>query len=191
MSGRMGDAPTMISWTTFAAVAPEIAEHEPPFASHCSQAYAYEVGAPLQLPLLTVSVCPSWAAPEIVGVPVLTGLVPAARPLPGWPNTAPTARPAAAIAIAAPTFARVIYPSFVIRSARRRSGNHAQAVSNLCLQNLFKRGVGVPARRGAETPPGFVAAQRPNRNATTRRVDTPASGGSPDRDARANTARSR
>jgi hypothetical protein len=78
--------------------------HELPFASHRLHAYVYDVGVPLQPPFEVESVCPCWAVPESVGDAVLTGALPAAWPLPGWPKTAPTIMAAAAIAIAPPMF---------------------------------------------------------------------------------------
>jgi hypothetical protein len=61
-----------------AAVAPAIALHEAPLASHRFHAYVYDVGVSVQVPLVVERVCPSWAVPEMVGLALLVGLLPAA-----------------------------------------------------------------------------------------------------------------
>jgi hypothetical protein len=93
-----------------AEVAPSIAAHEFPLASHRLHAYVYELGVFVQVPLLVDSSCPSWAVPEIVGVAVFAGPPSAARPLPGWPKTAPISAAATAMTIAVPMFKRFIQP---------------------------------------------------------------------------------
>src|SRR5438034_11412707 len=50
-----------------AAVAPAIAVQLPPPAPQRFHASAYAVAAPVQLPVLAVSVCPCAAAPVVVG----------------------------------------------------------------------------------------------------------------------------
>jgi hypothetical protein len=96
-------------------VAVAIGVHEPPLASHRLQAYVYEVGLFVQVPLVVDSCRPSWAVPEIVGAAVPAGPFPAARPFPGWPKTAPISAAATAITIAVPMLRRFIYPSFAVR----------------------------------------------------------------------------
>ena len=62
----------MLSTSTFfstyvLSVAPPIFEQLPPSASQRRHWYMNVVGEPLHVPLLVVSVLPSWAVPEIVG----------------------------------------------------------------------------------------------------------------------------
>jgi hypothetical protein len=103
-------------------VALAIAAQLSPFASQRVQAYVYVVvlSVPLHVPWLAVSVEPSWAAPEIVGVAVFVGAAwVAALPVSGLPNTAPiavaaTASPTEASQRFLSDWSTVIYPSWAM-----------------------------------------------------------------------------
>lgn len=56
-----------------AVAAPGTATQFAPCASHCTQAYVKLVGEPLHVPLVALSVLPTFSVPAIVGALVATG----------------------------------------------------------------------------------------------------------------------
>ena len=90
------------------SVAPPMFEQLPPLASQRRHWYTNEVGEPLHVPLLVVSVLPSWAVPEIVGGDWFPGAAwgAAAPPVSARPATA-ASRSSAPIAASPSSFSFV------------------------------------------------------------------------------------